>query len=224
MSGKRHILGWTASVERITKEIVNCVGECFLWRTVGCLTSDSMHQESNTDKTQNLRRPKHLYHSSAYWHELWLCCGRSVPVWGNVVYYYMYLLSLKSQDWLLWPIQVSPKIQDWNINWDDKQNRKNLKRITDSFNLVQLVEQPTRLTKTSQSRIDLAFTNKPDRIVKTYNFLTGLSDHNFILLVRKLTKKRFVTHSKKPPSCPQQQAARARGCSEWNRVGWHPLS
>lgn len=37
-------------------------------------------------------------------------------------------------------------IGDWNVNWDDKQNRKNLKRVTDSFDLEQLVEQPTKLT------------------------------------------------------------------------------
>ena len=40
VSGKRHILGWTATVEMFTRQIVKCVGSCFQWRTVGCLTSD----------------------------------------------------------------------------------------------------------------------------------------------------------------------------------------
>ena len=80
-------------------------------------------------------------------------------------------------------------IGDFNINWNDKQNRKSLKRITDKHNLTQLVDQPTRITKTSKTMIDLLFTNKADRIVKTYNFLTGLSDHNLVLFARKLTKK-----------------------------------
>ena len=46
--------------------------------------------------------------------------------------------------------------------------------------------------------IDLLFTNKADRIVKTYNFLTGLSDHNLVLFARKLTKKRFMATPKTP--------------------------
>lgn len=38
---------------------------------------------------------------------------------------------------------------DFNINWDDKKDRKNLKSITDLFNLVQLIDQPTRITNCS---------------------------------------------------------------------------
>ena len=33
--------------------------------------------------------------------------------------------------------------------------------------------------------------NKPGRIIKTFNYVTGLSDHNAIFFSRKLTKKRF---------------------------------
>lgn len=50
------------------------------------------------------------------------------------------------------------------INWDDKKDRKNLMLITDYFNLTQLIEQPTRVTHCTHSRIDLVFTNKPERI------------------------------------------------------------
>ena len=46
--------------------------------------------------------------------------------------------------------------------------------------------------------IDLLFTNKADRIVQTYNLLTGLSDHNLVLFTRKLTKKRFMATPKTP--------------------------
>lgn len=34
--------------------------------------------------------------------------------------------------------------------------------------------------------------NKEERILKSYNLLTGLSDHNMTLMVRKLSNKRFV--------------------------------
>lgn len=40
------------------------------------------------------------------------------------------------------------------------------------------------------------FSNKLDRMIKTYNFLTGLSDHNAIFFSRKLTKKRLRCVSK----------------------------
>lgn len=85
-------------------------------------------------------------------------------------------------------------IGDFNINWDDKKGRKNLKVIMDKHNLEQQIEQPTRITKSSQTRIDLLFTNKPERIAKTFNFLNGISDHNIILFSRKLTKQRLKMH------------------------------
>lgn len=81
---------------------------------------------------------------------------------------------------------------DFNINWDDKHGRKNLKRSTDYFNLEQLIEKPTRITNNSQTRIDLLFSNKPNRIIKTFIFFTGLSDHNMVLFSRKLSKKRYL--------------------------------
>ncbi len=86
---------------------------------------------------------------------------------------------------------------DFNINWEDKSTRKNLKQITDSFDLKQLISGPTRITNSTKSQIDLIFTNRPERILKSCNMLTGLSDHNMILVTRKLTKKRFSSFVKK---------------------------
>ena len=77
---------------------------------------------------------------------------------------------------------------DFNVNWDHKKDRQNLKHLTDYFNLIQLIEQPTRITHRSHSRIDLVFTNKPERITKTHNLLTGLSDHNAIFFSRKIKR------------------------------------
>lgn len=75
---------------------------------------------------------------------------------------------------------------DFNINWEEKTNRKALKRITDNSDVTQLIEGPTRITTSSQTQIDLIFSNRPERVVKSFNFITGLSDHN---LTRKLSKK-----------------------------------
>lgn len=96
---------------------------------------------------------------------------------------------------------------DLNCNWLDKTNRKALKQIMDSLDFMQLIEGPTRLTTSSQTQIDLIFSNKPERVVKTYNFITGLSDHNLILMSRKLTKKRFTRPCKpmEQPRIPKRE-------------------
>ena len=78
---------------------------------------------------------------------------------------------------------------DFNINWDNKPDRKKLKQLTDNHNLTQVIQGPTRITNTSKTTIDLIFTNISDRISKTFNLLSGLSDHNLILCSRKVNWK-----------------------------------
>ncbi len=58
-----------------------------------------------------------------------------------------------------------------------------------------MVKGPTRITLTSKTMIDLIVTNRPERVTRTYNLLTGLSDHNMTLIVRKLTKRRLPIFS-----------------------------
>lgn len=81
---------------------------------------------------------------------------------------------------------------DFNINWLDKHYRKKFLNLASKHDVIQMIEAPTRITRNTQTLIDLIFANKPDRIIKTYNLVTGLSDHNMILIARKLTKKRMT--------------------------------
>lgn len=67
------------------------------------------------------------------------------------------------------------------------------------FQFKQIIKGPTRVTKNSRTLIDMVFTNIIDQITKTYNLLTGLSDHNMISTVRKLTKKRLQSYSTNNP-------------------------
>lgn len=87
---------------------------------------------------------------------------------------------------------------DFNINWEDKSCKKALKQITNKFDLAQLVKGPTRITSSSRTQIDLIFSNKPERVTKSFNMVTCLSDHNLIIIARKLTKNRstFSTNIK----------------------------
>lgn len=81
---------------------------------------------------------------------------------------------------------------DFNINWSSKSDRKKLKDITGKHNLSQMVKGPTRIARCSNTQIDLIFCNRPERITTSYNFTTGISDQNLVLMCRKLTKKRFI--------------------------------
>lgn len=80
---------------------------------------------------------------------------------------------------------------DFNVNWEDRSVRKKLKQITDRFDLTQVIKGPTRVTQSTKTQIDLVFSNRPERMTKSLNMITGISDHNLVLVVRKLTKKRF---------------------------------
>lgn len=63
------------------------------------------------------------------------------------------------------------------------------------FDFSQKIKGQIRITRSTQTQIDLMFSNREERIVKTYNLITGLSDHNMILAARKLTKKRLANYS-----------------------------
>lgn len=64
---------------------------------------------------------------------------------------------------------------DFNVNWNDTKDRKNLKQITGNY------------YKSVKNKNRLSISTKPERILKTYNFLTRLSDNNAIFISRKLT-------------------------------------
>lgn len=80
---------------------------------------------------------------------------------------------------------------DFNLNWIDKTRRKKQKNMANKFHLTQMIENPTRITRSSKTLLDLIFSNKRERISKTYNLITGLSDHNLTLVARQLSKKRL---------------------------------
>ncbi len=82
--------------------------------------------------------------------------------------------------------------EDYNINWLDKKIKQKLKMIMSKYNFQQIVKTPTRITRNSKTLIDLIYTNREERITKTYNLITGLSDHNMTLAVRKLAKNTYI--------------------------------
>ena len=58
-------------------------------------------------------------------------------------------------------------------------NTTNLLNICSIFNLSQVISEPTRITNTSKSLIDLCFTNFPDKVRASGVHSLGTSDHAF---------------------------------------------
>ena len=55
------------------------------------------------------------------------------------------------------------------------------------FQLEQLIKEPTRITSQSQTLIDLAFSNRPEIIIKSGVDHVGMSDHSLIYIHRKIS-------------------------------------
>ena len=64
-----------------------------------------------------------------------------------------------------------------------------LKFITGSFNLVQLIDTPTRITDKSSTIIDTVFTTNPENVIEYGCIHCSLSDHFMVYAIRKLHAK-----------------------------------
>ena len=62
---------------------------------------------------------------------------------------------------------------------------RRLQFISCVYQLEQLINEPTRVTRTSATLINLIFTNKKENIVKSGVIHLGISDHSLIFAVRK---------------------------------------
>ena len=76
---------------------------------------------------------------------------------------------------------------DFNVNFleVDKTAKRKLMRIANLYDLEQLILQPTRITPSSKSLIDLLFTNSCHRVVDCGVINLTLSDHSLIFCVLK---------------------------------------
>ena len=68
----------------------------------------------------------------------------------------------------------------------DNDTRK-LVSVTDIYGLQQLITEPTRITPTSATLIDVIFTNCPDRVVCSGVRHLSISDHSLVFAYRKLS-------------------------------------
>ena len=79
---------------------------------------------------------------------------------------------------------------DFNISWNAKSNAEKLNKrklitLANSHDLEQIIDQPTRVTETSSSIIDLIFSNTCHRVVEHGVIDLSLSDHSMVYCIVK---------------------------------------
>ena len=77
---------------------------------------------------------------------------------------------------------------DLNVNLDqsmESSNKNTLNEIFDIYGLDQLIQEPTRVTESSSSLIDLCLTNSLTTVVDSGVIHLSISDHSLIYVVRK---------------------------------------
>ena len=66
-----------------------------------------------------------------------------------------------------------------------KKDKQKLLNFSRTFDLTQLIKEPTRITDTSRTLIDLIFVNNDHRIVKSGVIPVRLSDHYLVFCILK---------------------------------------
>ena len=91
-------------------------------------------------------------------------------------------VSEKSQETIL--------MGDLNVNFL-KQDNKEFKAILNIFGFEQMVDEPTRISESTETLIDIIVTNNPANIIKTEVIPTSIGDHDMVGCVRKLNNASF---------------------------------
>ena len=74
------------------------------------------------------------------------------------------------------------------------RNSSHLHNIIDIYGLNQMINEPTRVTETSKTLIDLCLTNCPEKISKSGVIHLGISDHSLIFATRKISYTKSGVH------------------------------
>ena len=79
---------------------------------------------------------------------------------------------------------------DLNCNLLDSNlsNVKMLQEIMQLYQLTQIIDDPTHVTKSTKSILDVCITSSPDKIIQSgvVHLRVGISDHSLIYATRKL--------------------------------------
>ena len=84
---------------------------------------------------------------------------------------------------------------DYNINYKVANDHSDFKNLVKMHGFTQLIKSFTRITKRSQTLIDLFYTTDESKIADTLTYENSVSDHSLIGINRKVNCKRFVPKS-----------------------------
>ena len=87
---------------------------------------------------------------------------------------------------------------DLNFNFLHENLNRSLKTLCEVYQLTKMINEPTRITDSSKSLIDIILTNTPNGICTSGVLHLGISDHSMIYAIRKIaiptkTKHKVVT-------------------------------
>lgn len=75
---------------------------------------------------------------------------------------------------------------DTNINYLSDECHQNFKELIGLEGLIQMIKEPTRVTKDTKTLIDVIFTSHPENLCNVDVILSSLSDHDIIACKRKV--------------------------------------
>ena len=99
---------------------------------------------------------------------------------------------------------------------------KKLKSILQSMNMTQVVNEPRRVTRESQTLIDIICTSQPQNITSVKVVKSALSDHDMTAFVRKLNSLKFKPRTIKCRNYSKYCATRFN--EDLSSVSWDNVS
>ena len=79
-------------------------------------------------------------------------------------------------------------VGDFNLDLYKHDFSKKVDYLAKNSNFMQLINEPTRITQTTKTILDLAFVSRPEMVTASGVHHLGLSDHSLIYVVRKCKK------------------------------------
>jgi exonuclease III len=73
---------------------------------------------------------------------------------------------------------------------------KRLNEITNLFQMIQVIEHPTRITDSTATLLDVAIVSHPENILQSGVLHVGISDHSLIYICRKISFSLNSNHNK----------------------------
>ena len=108
-----------------------------------------------------------------------------------------------------------------NVNYLKPNENKEFKSMLYLHGFTQLITKPTRITKDTQTLIDIIATNSVENISHVDVIAKSLSDHDMVDCVRKMNHKRFLPRTTR---CRDYKSYDLDSTNRnFSNVNWQPI-